>query len=364
MEQFFGANSPFNAGNNYASQAMLGNDTLFRDKAFSYYKQLYQQEQRPNDAARLALFQDLYAYQDARALQLHTENKEELPRNAIMTAQSFADTCQHVCDVLSNHTALNSPAQAALAHMSWETLIGALLDDVQHLLHEEQSHAENELANSEPATHMNVIVAQDNTKYRVSPAHFLELLMYAAQENAAAAPEQASAATAPDQAPTSENLVPESALPTLAVICACALRAHLLLPAKNAAQDYTNSADKSADSPLACPVCGYRETLSWVGEFTAHHGNERVKYCPLCATQWAFERIRCGRCGTKNQGHLHYTNEEHDNSHRILICYECHSYERVVFQEHLQSPAFSIEVEDVVMAPLDALAQSVLSQRA
>lgn len=355
MEQFFGANSPFNAGNNYASQAMLGNDTLFRDKAFSYYKQLYQQEQRPNDVARLELFQDLYAYQDARALQLHTENKEELPRNAIMTAQSFADTCQHVCDVLSNHSALNSAAQAALTHVSWETLIGALLDDVQRLLHEERTSATDILATSEPAVYMNVIVAQDDTKYRVSPAHFLELLMYAAQENTAAVP---------DQAPTSENFVPESALPTLAVICACALRAHLLLPAKNAAQDYTNSVDKSADSSLACPVCGYRETLSWVGEFTAHHGNERVKYCPLCATQWAFERIRCGRCGTKNQGHLHYTNEEHDNSHRILICDECHSYERVVFQEHLQSPAFSIEVEDVVMAPLDALAQSVLSQRA
>lgn len=355
MEQFFGANSPFNAGNNYASQAMLGNDTLFRDKAFSYYKQHYQQEQRTNDVARLALFQDLYAYQDARALQLHTENKEELPRNAMITAQSFADTCQHVCDVMCNHTALNSADQAALAHVSWETLIGALLDDVQHLLQEERTSDTDILTTSEPATHMNVIVAQDDTKYRISPAHFLELLMYAAQENTAAVP---------DQAPTSENFVPESALPTLVVICACALRAHLLLPAKNAAQDYTNSADKSADSPLACPVCGYRETLSWVGEFTAHHGNERVKYCPLCATQWAFERIRCGRCGTKNQGHFHYTNEEHDNSHRILICDECHSYERVVFQEHLQSPAFSIEVEDVVMAPLDALAQSVLSQRA
>lgn len=355
MEQFFGANSPFNAGNNYAAQAMLGNDTLFRDKAFSYYKQLYQQEQRPNDVARLALFQDLYAYQDARALQLHAENKEELPRNAMITAQSFADTCQHVCEVMCNHTALNSAAQAAFMHVSWETIIGALLDDVQHLLQEEHTSATDMLATSEPATHMNVIVAQDDTKCRISPVHFLELLMYAAQENAAAAAEQA---------PASENFVPESALPTLAVICACALRAHLLLPAKNAAQDYTNSADKSADSPLACPVCGYRETLSWVGEFTAHHGNERVKYCPLCATQWAFERIRCGRCGTKNQGHLHYTNEEHDNSHRILICDECHSYERVVFQEHLQSPAFSIEVEDVVMAPLDALAQSVLSQRA
>lgn len=355
MEQFFGANSPFNAGNNYAAQAMLGNDTLFRDKAFSYYKQHYQQEQRPNDVARLALFQDLYAYQDARALQLHTENKEELPRNAIITAQLFADTCQHVFDVLRNHTALNSATQAVLANVSWETLIGALLDDVQHLLQEERTSDTDILTTSEPATHMNVIVAQDDTKYRISPAHFLELLMYAAQENTAAVP---------DQAPTSENFVPESALPTLAVICACALRAHLLLPAKNAAQDYTNSVDKSADSPLACPVCGYRETLSWVGEFTAHHGNERVKYCPLCATQWAFERIRCGHCGTKNQGHFHYTNEEHDNSHRILICDECHSYERVVFQEHLQSPAFSIEVEDVVMAPLDALAQSVLSQRA
>lgn len=355
MEQFFGANSPFNAGNNYASQAMLGNDALFRDKAFSYYKQHYQQEQRPNDVARLALFQDLYAYQDARALQLHTENKEELPRNAMITAHSFADTCQHVCEVICNHTALNSAAQAAFTHVSWETIIGALLDDVQRLLQEEHTSATDMLATSEPTVHMNVIVAQDDTKCRISPAHFLELLMYAAQENAAAVPEQA---------PTSENFVPESALPTLAVICACALRAHLLLPAKNAAQEYTNSVDKSADSPLACPVCGYRETLSWVGEFTAHHGNERVKYCPLCATQWAFERIRCGRCGTKNQGHFHYTNEEHDNSHRILICDECHSYERVVFQEHLQSPAFSIEVEDVVMAPLDALAQSVLSQRA
>lgn len=73
--------------------------------------------------------------------------------------------------------------------------------------------------------------------------------------------------------------------------------------------------------------------------------------------------MRCARCGTQNQGHLHFFNVEGDDAHRIATCDECGGYVRTVYQEDgpmAQLYPFSYEIEDVVMAKLDLIAYRLL----
>ena len=109
--------------------------------------------------------------------------------------------------------------------------------------------------------------------------------------------------------------------------------------------------------PLVCPVCGSAPALAHVGGETSSHGRGRKLVCTQCGTAWEFERVRCARCGTQNQRSLHFFNLEGDDSHRIATCDECGSYIRTLFSESVLVPT-SYEVEDVVMAKLDAIAQN------
>lgn len=62
------------------------------------------------------------------------------------------------------------------------------------------------------------------------------------------------------------------------------------------------------------------------------------------------------RCGMRNQGNLHYFNIEGDGGHRIGTCDECGNYIRTRFAGEGDNAPYSPEVEDVVMARLDAVA--------
>jgi FdhE protein len=140
-----------------------------------------------------------------------------------------------------------------------------------------------------------------------------------------------------------------------------ALRAHLE-SASNAVRDAIERAVAEGGEPapasIDCPVCGSPASASWVGNTGDTSGSGRRQYCAQCGAQWHYDRVRCGRCGTRNQGHLHYTNVEGDRAHRLQTCDECDDYERVVFQEDLPAGVpLVMEVEDVAMAPLDAIAQ-------
>jgi len=113
----------------------------------------------------------------------------------------------------------------------------------------------------------------------------------------------------------------------------------------------------SHDKPLRCPACGSQATAAFVGLTPSSQGNAKLLYCSICGTQWEFERIRCARCGSRNQGRLHYYHLETDDAHRLHICDDCGGYTRTVFQENLDIP-FVFEVEDVVMTPLDMIANA------
>lgn len=110
-------------------------------------------------------------------------------------------------------------------------------------------------------------------------------------------------------------------------------------------------------NPLVCPVCGCDPALARVGGADSpSEGRGRTLYCAQCGNDWEYERIRCARCGTKNQGHLHFYHIDGDDTHRIATCDECGSYIRTVYIDEPLHP-FSYEVEEVLTAKLDAVAR-------
>ncbi len=141
-----------------------------------------------------------------------------------------------------------------------------------------------------------------------------------------------------------------------ATVCSFALRAHV----QSAAEQALEGADvenwrQVFDQPVRCPVCGSPATASFVSDSAGTDGRGRMQYCSVCGTEWPFERIRCGMCGSTNGGHLHYFHIEGDSAHRIQKCDDCGQYERVVFPDDNSAP-LCMEVEDVVMAKLDQVA--------
>lgn len=141
------------------------------------------------------------------------------------------------------------------------------------------------------------------------------------------------------------------------MVVAFALRAHIQTEAAQLMELVSRDVKEthSNERPLACPVCGSAASASHVAGATGIDGRDREQYCSVCGTTWPFERMRCGVCGTENAARLHYFHVDGDSAHRLQSCDECGQYQRVFFEEDLEVPV-SMEVEDVVMAKLDAVA--------
>lgn len=148
----------------------------------------------------------------------------------------------------------------------------------------------------------------------------------------------------------------------LATVVSFALRAHLQPAAEEVARVHKSFFDKEAERetprPVTCPVCGSPASASWVGNTGGSDGQGRMMYCATCGTQWNYDRVRCGNCGSRNENHLHYENLKGDRAHRLQRCEDCGGYHRVVFRGDLDVSPFVMEVEDVAMANLDVLAHS------
>lgn len=106
-----------------------------------------------------------------------------------------------------------------------------------------------------------------------------------------------------------------------------------------------------------CPVCGSPASIGFVGESTKLQGGERTLWCGLCHTEWAYDRIRCVRCGSRSSDKLRYVHIDGDSAHRVHLCDECHGYTRFVFADELAKP-LSLIVEDAVSTSLDSVALS------
>ncbi|MDO4289826.1 MAG: formate dehydrogenase accessory protein FdhE [Eggerthellaceae bacterium] len=141
-----------------------------------------------------------------------------------------------------------------------------------------------------------------------------------------------------------------------ALLASTALRVQLEGSAQGVMRALKAAGAAEMNHPTLCPVCGSAPHMAHVGGQTSSAGRGRVLVCPQCAAAWEFDRVRCARCGTRNQAHLHFFNVEGDDAHRIATCDECGGYMRTLFSEDELRPC-SYEVEDVVMARLDAIAQ-------
>lgn len=166
-----------------------------------------------------------------------------------------------------------------------------------------------------------------------SPVAFLELVLACAKEAGLAEP--------------SARVV--------ALAASLTLKPFLELAAQ-AAEKSIKKALGQAIRPRVCPVCGSAPSISKVDGETAD-GRHRSLWCGQCGCEWPYERVRCARCGTQDPLKLHFHHVEGDDSHRIASCDECGGYIRSVFLEERTSfGLFSFEVEDVLMARLDAIA--------
>ena len=147
-----------------------------------------------------------------------------------------------------------------------------------------------------------------------------------------------------------------------AMVLSLALRA-MLEPAQAAISDALHKRVAGEyilhRKPLRCPCCASEASLAYVGPTDASDGNGRRLHCSQCGCNWDFERIRCPRCGTRREESLRYVSLEGDDAHRLYVCDECGGYVRTRFVDPAALLPFSPEVEDVVMATLDAVAQDL-----
>jgi hypothetical protein len=110
------------------------------------------------------------------------------------------------------------------------------------------------------------------------------------------------------------------------------------------------------DSGL-CPVCGTPAASGVVRDEGELQGGRRWLSCPTCRTQWEYARVRCVRCGHREQANLEYLYDEHDPGHRLHTCKKCNGYIPVVFEK--QTTVIAVpEVEEVIMVPLEQVATS------
>lgn len=284
----------------------------------------YLRDAAPADAARLEFFEGLYGVLDERAQGVAAASGYAAPSAGetgelfaagtpvfskapvAIDADEFGATCAAVASFMADHAGLDADAAQALGAFDWVRFA---------------QRADLAQAGSDPTAFVNEVLAN------------------------------LGAFDVPAELPA--NLC--------AMTVMFALRAHLEPASEAVRAAYAQAVAEGgehAPASIDCPVCGSPASASWVGNTGDTSGSGRRQYCAQCGAQWHFDRVRCGRCGTRNQGHLHYTNVEGDRAHRLQTCDECGDYERVVFQDDLpQGVPFAMEVEDVVMAPLDAIAQ-------
>lgn len=283
----------------------------------------YLRDAEPADAARLEFFEGLYGVIDEREKAVAAGGDYAVPAagelhdmlaagNPVFSqvhvqidADAFGKTCADVAAFMADHAGLEESAAGALRAYDWARFA---------------ERADMAQAGSDPTAFVNEVLANLGS-YDVPvdlPANLCAMAVVFALR---------------------AHLEPASE----AVLAAC----------KQAAEE-----GEPVPASIDCPVCGSPAAASWVGNTGDTSGSGRRQYCAQCGAQWHYDRVRCGRCGTRNQGHLHYTNVKGDRAHRLQTCDECGDYERVVFQEDLPSGIpLVMEVEDVAMAPLDAIAQ-------
>lgn len=271
---------------------------------YELFRGLWQIQQE--EAERLAA---LHAYAPADSDVLETQYWEGaaafLSRPVAVDAEDFAAVCTRVAQYLAAHAGFDEQAAQVLSGYDWLSFA---------------QRAPMELAGQDPAGFVEECLRRVGD-YDVDTACPANVFM----------------------------MVPTFALRAFLQGPACQVMDGLAKVGRN--QLYHNK-------PLRCPACGSPAATSYVGGGLELESHERGLYCSMCGSAWPFERIRCGCCGTRNQGSLHWFHVEGDPAHRLHVCDECGDYMRTTFQNDLHA-ALCMEVEDVAMSYLDQVAASI-----
>jgi FdhE protein len=86
------------------------------------------------------------------------------------------------------------------------------------------------------------------------------------------------------------------------------------------------------DVPGVCPTCGTLPVASVVRADTRSQGF-RYLHCGLCATEWHMVRVKCSHCYT-TKGITYQSIENGPRSIRAECCDTCHTYRKILYQEH------------------------------
>lgn len=104
----------------------------------------------------------------------------------------------------------------------------------------------------------------------------------------------------------------------------------------------------------SCPICG---TTAAMAKFEKEVGR-RLLWCPLCGTEWVFQRIKCPFCDNENQDSLRYFYLEAKSPYRVDVCDECKGYVKTVDERKRSKDEKTIfETEDLMTVFLDTLAE-------
>ena len=272
------------------------------DKArLAFFEGLFEIQQERADALASGSSYEGLSHEDAEAAYIAFEPMLEKAPVAIERV-AFFGACKQIADHLADNAGLDGDTAKALREVDWYKIAGKL---------------DLELAGSKPPEFIEESLKEFD----------------------------------------SLDIGPEVPASIVMMVVAFALRCHL----QPAAEQLFNAVSKETrespqrEHPLLCPVCGSPAAASHVDAASGIDGRPRNQYCSMCGTIWPFERMRCGVCGTENASRLHYFHVEGDSSHRLQNCDECGQYQRMTFEEDLTIP-LCMEVEDVVMAKLDAVA--------
>lgn len=145
-------------------------------------------------------------------------------------------------------------------------------------------------------------------------------------------------------------------LATLAFVLHSAL-VPFLAEASSGAMAVVADFDWSVWGSGRCPVCGASAALGRMSESTKIQGSSRQLWCSQCHAEWRYERLRCARCGSRNQEKLRYAYDEADPVHRLHLCEQCHGYLKVTFEDATDKPV-SMVVEEAASINLDAIARA------
>jgi FdhE protein len=148
---------------------------------------------------------------------------------------------------------------------------------------------------------------------------------------------------------------PEDARAAVDFVLVSALTSFLTGPASTIT-DVLGTIDRKIWSSGECPVCGTPASYGRIIDAGQLEGDARVLACPLCRTEWQYDRVRCVRCGSREHSKLRYLFAESDPAHRVHVCDTCQGYLKVTDEREAGRPVAAV-VEDAVTLIMDAVAE-------